>query len=317
MDVSRILSRLQYGYRELSEHYDDRHWWRGRIKNRVVSPIHTRVHPGYDGSVKVMEEDWDNLLILDACRADAFEEVADLTSFDSYRRATSTGSATPEWTERNFAGQSFGDTVYVSANPHTTKLAGDSFHGLVEVWRDAYDDEFGAVYPEDVTEAAIDACRDDKRLVVHYIQPHPPFVEQPFDYQFRGWDQLVEGDGESADVGFWQALEEGLLTRDEVWDAYRTNLDHVLDEALKLDDAIDGRTVITSDHGTLFGERLWPVPMRSYSHARGLRHPDLVDVPWAVSDGTHRSVVDDGTNPVGVDDDEIRDRLADLGYAET
>jgi len=48
----------------------------------------------------VFEEDWDNLVILDACRHDFFERQADLPGQLDSR--TSLGSCTPEFVEYNF-----------------------------------------------------------------------------------------------------------------------------------------------------------------------------------------------------------------------
>ena len=75
-----------------------------------------------------MEEDWDTFIVLDACRADFFEEVADFSWFDSYTSRVSLGSHSSEWTRKNFAEREFPDTVYVSANPHTSLIVGGNFH---------------------------------------------------------------------------------------------------------------------------------------------------------------------------------------------
>ncbi|WP_186313321.1 hypothetical protein [Halorubrum salsamenti] len=49
-----------------------------------------------------MDEEWDNLIILDACRLDLFEETIDTGQFDEYRHVWSRGSKTDEWTYNNF-----------------------------------------------------------------------------------------------------------------------------------------------------------------------------------------------------------------------
>ena len=45
-------------------------------------------------------------------------------------------------------------------------------------------------------------------------------------------------------------------------------------------ESLDGKTVVTSDHGNLFGRRLWPIPLQKYGHPPGLRFPELIEVPW-------------------------------------
>lgn len=73
-----------------------------------------------------MEQDWDTLIVLDACRHDLFETVVDIDQFDEYRHVVSLGGATPKWTRRNFAEETFSDTVYVASDPYTSKIAPNS-----------------------------------------------------------------------------------------------------------------------------------------------------------------------------------------------
>lgn len=313
---------LRDAYTELCDNYDNPVWRRGRVGQRVVRPVH-RIYPGYDDSILVMAEDWDTLIVLDACRADLFEEVADFDEFDDYWRVTSAGSMTREWTQRNFAGRSFGDTVYVSSNPYITMLAGDAFHDLREVWRDEFDQVERTVLPKVVAEAARVASEEypDKRLVVHFMQPHYPFIDHS-ELRYQSWspkEVLDEerGGGEHPHDP-WQALELQLVDRNVVWEAYADNLALGLNAALALATSLDGRTVLTSDHGNMIGERAWPIPIRFFGHPEGIRHPALVDVPWAVIEGEERrSVTDEGINPVEMAPTEtVKDRLRNLGYAE-
>lgn len=45
-------------------------------------------------AVRLMDEDQDNLIMLDACRYDLFEEFVDTDAFDSYRHVISIDSNT-------------------------------------------------------------------------------------------------------------------------------------------------------------------------------------------------------------------------------
>lgn len=310
---------LRYAYSEVRDNYDDPVWIRGRVTQRIVRPVHG-LYYGHDG-VNLPEADWDTLIVLDACRADLFESVADLDRYDAYERRNSRGSMTREWTERNFAGHQFGDTVYVSSNPYTSTIAGDAFHELREIWRDRFDDEERTVLPETVADAALAAHDEhpDKRLIVHFMQPHYPFLGHP-ELRYRSWDpdEIVEGPaGDEPPHDPWQALALGLADRDDIWNAYSENLGRSLAAALDVAAALDGRTVITSDHGNMLGERAWPVPLRLYGHPEGVRHPALVEIPWAVLEGDdRRRITDEG---VGAIDDAatelVENRLRDLGYA--
>ncbi|MFD1512907.1 hypothetical protein [Halomarina rubra] len=308
---------LRYVVDELREHAADRLWWKQRLVQRVAVPTHRRLYG--DRGVRVMDEDWDSLFVLDACRADLFATVTDLDRFDAYRTERSPASMTAEWTETQFAGREFGDTVYVSANPYTSTVAGDSFHELVEVWREGFDEEEATVLAEDVAAAARDAHErhPDKRLVVHFMQPHYPFVGHP-DLRYASWspDEILDGAyANERPHDPWQALDMGLVDHEQVLSAYADNLRYVLDEAFDLAADVGGTTVLTSDHGNLMGERMWPLPVRGYGHPRGLRSAGLVDVPWAVLDGDRREVTDDGVTAVEeAASEEVESRLQALGY---
>lgn len=299
-----MSSKIQYLLSELQRNYNDEFWWRNRILHRIVGPMQRLVY-GSDG-IDILAEDWDNLLILDACRADFFEEIADLSAFDSYKTATSRASATPEFVQRTFSGRKFGDIVYVNSNPHVSRDAPASFHKVYDLWSDAFSEKLHTVTPSTANEWALNAEQEfgDKRLIVHYNQPHGPYIgDEPLE-----WDMdEARGSGE--------ALKKGLVTREEFIKAYRENLRVILPKAIRLANELTGKTVITADHGELFGKRMFPIPIRAYAHPMGLRDPALVNVPWAViNDAERKDIVDDGINQASHDSEAINERLRDLGY---
>jgi hypothetical protein len=326
-----LKDTASYVFDGLRESYDDPFWWRERVFEFLVGPFHTNVYPTRDGSVRVMDEDWDTLVVLDACRADLFAERAPLTSYDDYRTVTSRGSTTREWVRQNFAGGDFGDTVYVTSNPYVSREAGDAFHELVECWLDDFDHERKTVPPDAVVEAAKRAHEEypDKRVVVHFMQPHHPFIGD-HELSFAGWQ--IEGETHAGDgnAGIehdhtsdrqrpytpWDALWMGRVSRDDLWRAYGDNLTLALDAVDDLLDDIEGRVAITSDHGNMMGERTFPLPLRVYGHPKGIRNRELVEVPWAVRDvGERRTIRSGETRSVTDSDaDDLEDRLADLGY---
>jgi hypothetical protein len=137
-----------------------------------------------------MEEDWDYLIILDACRFDFFERAWErLQAGGAGRggrlsRKTSAGSATVEWRDNSFTDR-YEDVVYVSSNPYINSLmpvkgflGNDHFAKVYDVWKTDWDEDIGTVRPEAVTRTALVALRDnpDRRLIVHYLQPHAPYL---------------------------------------------------------------------------------------------------------------------------------------------
>jgi len=277
----------------------------------------------------VAAADWDTLLILDACRYDIFRERGDLPG--SLDARFSRGSNTGEFIEANFADARQHDTVYVTANPlpRVEKWCDvdvdEVFHAVVDVWEDHWDGEANTVRPGPVADAIRRAHADypDKRIVGHFIQPHQPFIgETSRDIEeagMQGYAELVEQD---VDRGrkVWDRLADGELSADRVWRAYGENLELVLPHVRALSGELTGKTVVTSDHGNLFGEFAWPFPVREYGHPRGVHTRKLIEVPWLeLPFETRRAVTAEPpteaeTEAGSAADEERLDRLRHLGY---
>lgn len=220
--------------------------------------------------------DWDNLIILDACRYDLYEEVNDC----SVDRRISLGSTTSEYIERTFSEGDFSEIVYISANPFFSDIFleelldnNDLFASKFDVFKDSWDKEEGTVMPEDVNEAArtVKKLFPHKKLIVHFIQPHYPFI----GFEDEGF-QNSSGWLEDYTRSVWDRAELGELEKEEVWEAYRQNLEFVLPHAQNLVEELEGKTVITSDHGNLAGEK------GLYGHPDDMRLKPLREVPWDV-----------------------------------
>jgi len=310
----------RYVMSELRENASNFDWWRDRIQQRINSPIQGKVKQR-KRALHLLEEQWDTLIILDACRADLFESISETATIGECDTVQSVASSTPEWLQRTF-GSSHGDIVYVTGNQMVTRHRPDSFHSLIETWKEGYDSEESVVRPETVTKAALDARErfPDKRLIVHYMQPHYPFIGHPelnyADYEFEDVGLESANDSKESIGSVWEALDRGIVDRESVWEGYKENLRVVIPEVQKLVSNINDELIVTSDHGNSLGKRSWPVPLRTYGHPNNLRLSSLIDVPIVRVDGEPREVQDDGTNPVERESAELRDQLADLGYLE-
>lgn len=312
-----ILNTLTYATQEVTAHWNDWEWWRNRFLHRVNGPVQQRVS-GYDG-VDVMNEDWDTLLVFDACRADLFEDHWDLSSLSSYRRETSKGSWTVEWATRNFTGQ-YGDTVYVTSNPLISEHFPERWHDLIEVWRTGFDERVQSVPPDAVKDAAVRAHEQypDKRIIVHFVQPHVPFICNE-NLRFGGsWNDVSGWEGSSGDsaINAWEALRDGQATRQEVLRGYADNLLTLEQPTNELLEAIHGKVIVTSDHGNVMGTRGWPVPFKVYGHPPAQRLPGLVRVPWGeVTVGERREITTGSVESTSRgDESEVESRLQALGY---
>lgn len=299
---------------------EGKNFTRTQIEESIFVPM---INHLYSDGVDMAEEDWDHMLILDACRADMFEEVVGEVG-DKYRRRRSNASATPEWIERTFADKSMGDVVYVSANPWVSRQAPDSFHNIINLWVELYDlthddlanagnlgdfdFEYGTtISAREVTDKAIDVAREysNKRIVVHYFQPHAPCIGYADGSERERPSELHPKANEFLD---------GKVSKQEVWDVYSENAAYAWCHAKRYLEAVSGEKVVTADHGELFGEILWPFPMRRYAHPMNLHHPNLTTVPWARFEDERREITSDGCNSILVDEEIINTRLRQLGY---
>jgi len=243
--------------------------------------------------VGVFDEDWDTLIILDACRYDMFKRISNLPGRLESR--ISRGSSTPEFLVANFDDRDLLDTVYVTANPQLYRnrhRIDTDLHAVIDVWNDeGWDDRYGTVLPETVADAALDAAETypNKRHVVHFMQPHYPFLTDETEFD-KG--HLEDEDTEEGNV--WTKLMEGTLDVDasKIKALYDQNLRRALPSVKQLLDELPGKTVVTADHGNMLGERSRPIPIREWGHPRGIYTDELVTVPWLVVDSeTRRDIV--------------------------
>jgi hypothetical protein len=270
--------------------------------------------PAYNSEgIDIFDAEWDNLVILDACRCDYYAET---TQFDGeFDCRESRGSASHEFIRGNFTNRRLHDTVYVSGNRWFLKLRDQldcELHAYRDVERDFHvdrpdgDGEEGYVpYPETVMEAAAEAAAEfpEKRLIVHLMQPHKPYLGAHSD-QF------------TYEAGLRTTMQVSEADTDTLRAAYRETLEITLDAVAARLDALDGRTVVTADHGELLGERVSPLPVRWYGHPEGIYVPELVEVPWhVVSEGPRRTITADPPQAMpDSDEEDVTETLRALGY---
>lgn len=277
-------------------------------------------------TLSVMEEDWDTLLILDACRYDTFTEVCNLPGETQKRRSQAT--ATDDFLRANFTDGPYYNTVYVTANPRvrTTEAIENQFHDVIHVWKTHWHDELETIHPEDVANEACKARQryPNKRIIVHFMQPHGPFIGPTGRTQLDSHSgitnhkRIAENEEPSEDsTWIWQQLRQGLIDESVVKRAYKENLNVVLPYVKSLIETWTERVIVTSDHGNMMGERAWPFPVPIYGHPNGIRTDELVEVPWHVYSGEQRCNItweEPQSTEVNTESDKIEGRLQALGY---
>jgi hypothetical protein len=315
---------IRHAVSEIRRHGLDRTWWRKRFLTRVVSRYFTGV--GRPVNDPVTTEDWDNLVILDACRYDLFAEVFEespLPGILEKRRTVQSG--TPGFLSETFAGEEFHDVVYVTGNPYVdTDLPKDTFHAVESVWKDDWDKDLQTIHPDTMAELTLEAAEryPDKRIISHFLQPHTPFVGEVTLGQRETFairqKALGDEDARTRHRTPFELLDAGEVSHERVWEAYRSNLEFAWSAVNRLLAELPGLTAVTSDHGNAMGERAWPFPIRVYGHPLGVLIPALTDVPWLTNtNGSRKKITSEPPESVDTEIDErTTERLRTLGYAK-
>jgi hypothetical protein len=290
-----------------------------KLLARKFSQFYNQLRSGTDyntSGIGIMDQDWDNLIILDACRYDLFEELNDISG--DLGLVESRGSATPEFLRGNFRDREFLDTVYVTTNPmlyrHRNELR-VRFHDVVDLWTgETWDEDHETVLPEVVTAETKRAADEypNKRLIIHYMQPHYPFIESEITF-----DKGHIGEGKPDELTTWMQVITGEVSidRSQLWDAYADNLRRALPYVTELVEALRGKTVVTSDHGNMFGERASPIPIREWGHPEGIWTDELIKVPWLeVPHSERKEIIQEATKTNSEEKSSVQERLESLGY---
>lgn len=223
------------------------------------------------------------IIVLDACRYDALNEIGDEYFDAEIEPVYGTARNTFMWAKNAWEKEKY-DVRYLSgAAPINSNLTDSSdvrlqalYDGFVpsrhldirDVWNEIWEE--GEIPPEEMTEIALEENKD--RMVVHYYQPHAPFVgelktEDVLDEELKKDHDL--------DERMWNRAESGEITDDELWDLYVSNLRRAMESVKELVEKTDyENVVITADHGEALGE------YGVYGHPKHIDHPKVTVVPW-------------------------------------
>lgn len=310
----------------------------------------------------LMEEDWDVLVILDACRYDYFKK-AYTRYFEGgeLKKAVSPATWTLGWLEKVFTGE-YDDVVYISANPFVNSKtdvvnkegcsfdARQHFKDIEDVWDYGWDEKIRSVPPQETNDAFFKraAFGKGKRFIIHYIQPHHPYLGKEYlRYIKPGYQRMKDGlikkeSGAGLKKRFnrqmaklirrifgnptlWRILrllnkeyepQEALIYSKEGWKglrkAYRENVEIVLAASKEIVEAVDGNILITADHGEFLGEG------RRYGHMHRIRRAANTEVPWFLVGGKGKGmkapISTTSKRSEKTDERIMKERLTALGY---
>jgi ketosteroid isomerase-like protein len=282
-----------------------------------------------------LTDDYDNLIILDACRYDTLKKLGFFSEEVGYRILSS--STSPEFCEKYMSNNKFHDTIYVTANPYGAQVADDIFYDKFITFKnsciniDGYmsspnNPKYETWAPEVVHEMALYAYEryKNKRLILHFMQPHAPYfgekakklrdeVSDKHGITFWAWNKNLSAsdinDSDKIISHLLSAAKEGYITTEELIEVYTENLEYVLKYVEKLLKTMDGKTIITSDHGELLEYKL--------GHGRNMHTEGLCRVPWVVLDDKNRRKITT-EEPVQQANNELNidKQLKALGYKQ-
>lgn len=272
----------------------------------------------------VMDEDWDNLVIVDACPNHIFRDSYD--GQGEIETRISRGETTARYFRENFEEETHYDTIVVCGNAAVGDVVDDlEFFKFVGLWGKENFPDFDRRYrdivpPEVVMEKTIEMHEryPNKRIISHFLQPHPPFV-------LKDGEELSKG----SKYRDFTAARKGEVCPETVKEIYRENTKYVLNYVEQVTDTLEGKSVITSDHGTFLGEGIpfiyqllhprWKLRHRNrfdYAHYTHLRMPTLIEVPWVELNYDSRRHIEGANHSEGVEmnRDIIEEQLEALGY---
>lgn len=215
-------------------------------------------------------EEWDNLVIFDACRFDSFESIYPNYLDGDLKRVHNGGETyTYDWFKHVFR-KKYDATFYDASlfDMRKQKDEGwrysDHFERVVGPDEIDFDFDMGTSLPDETNKAVRNDDWEGERII-RYLTPHPPFSSMPWT---KGAGKIGRG---------YTKLKKGTITPREIRKAYEENVRIAFKGVVDLIPDLKGGTVITSDHG----ECLYEGNCNQLFHAKGFdNHPHLVNVPW-------------------------------------
>lgn len=182
------------------------------------------------------------IVVLDACRYDYFSEIYGSYVVGELEAGWATAGWTGDYVEKTWTEQY--DLTYLGAathvSDHSFQFRGRDYRPsehidrIVQLWNTDWNPVYGTVPPEKVTAAALaQAARDGPtRMVVHYMQPHSPYIGEtkilPWGidkrYHTTDFDQLARDAARKA-----EASDKDLELAVEELDPAKINFDTVVE----------------------------------------------------------------------------------------
>lgn len=226
-------------------------------------------------------------------------------------RGTSTPEWLPKTFTSRYNYRYFAANPYVNSlgKAHEDWDPTKAFRQIEDVWATDWNEEQNTVLPEDLTDRVMEE-EDGSKSIIHYIQPHRPYISCPQEEKVWNLQEEIVEEHETDEPGtkrkmiemtrpywskfFWKlpyrtrwkikdalGLENphwGALVQeigeDKVREHYEEDLRLALKQVARLVGELEGKVVVTADHGEALGEH------NDWGHQIGSDNPKQYTVPW-------------------------------------
>lgn len=240
--------------------------------------------------LEIVEKEWSNLIILDAARYDFFKKVNDISG-DLTKRLS--GRSSTKFVKTELQNKQLKDVVCVTQDDKYDRYLNQSqFHHYeyINQGRRSYQERRNL--EKEMIEKIQNLRRTypEKRLLTHFMRPHIPWIsEYAEDLRSQITDRYdVTFKFESADsksdhlheplYSLYHARQFGLINDAELRKAYEKEMQDIIQSLARLIKNLNGKTIITADHGEMLGERMPPLFVRHWGH-HGF-NKEKRTVPW-------------------------------------
>lgn len=274
------------------------------------------------------------LVILDACRYDFFNEIYEDYLTGDLDRVWASGRWTAEYCERTWTEEY--DLTYINSIPVFSDFyfelrnmdfrPSDHIEKIVHMWEHEWDSSLGTTPPEAITDEALRHANGNgpTRIVAHYAQPHVPYIGEE---RIEAWDSevaantdtdelrdLFEEGSERPTQVVLEKIRNGEVSDRQLKRAYRSNLDYVMSEVIRLVERINCPVVVTADHGEHLGENGYYLHEEDSAIVR--------QVPWLIVGENKVGVVTNKKDPSEThratsysgSKNDVEEQLRHLGY---
>ena len=216
--------------------------------------------------------DWDWLVILDACRYDYFAKLWGRSKVEPRLSPASCTLEFLEWLPK------IDNSVVITGHPFVF-LYKRKFTEIIDAGFDVELNTTPPWYMTRVLKNRYAYVMQFKHKILWFLQPHHPLIGEPrLDVGIfsdpRAGELMPQA---RTSLMYMKAKMRGILSK-----AYESNLRLVLEELEKILPLMQGKIVITSDHGEGLGEPLRPQDKPIYSHPCARGEWEVRVVPYTI-----------------------------------